>query len=82
MSRRVITLAPRQWDFQHPLDLTQTQLAAKFALDGVVDYELPDQLSPDIRLCRTQWPQEICTCLEYTLDWHTKDKRSQYERTA
>lgn len=82
MSRPVIVLAPRQWVTKHPVDLTQSHLEAKFALDGIVNYELPKTLTPDIRLCRTAWPQEICACLAYTLEWHTKDKRSQYERTA
>ena len=76
MTRPVICLAPRQWDFQHPVDITAVQLAAKFALEGIVDYELPDPLVSDIRLCRTQWPQKVCSCRAYILEWHTKDRRT------
>lgn len=76
MSLPTIYLAAGQWDYQHPLDLTASQLEAKFALEGSVDYELPDMLSPDIRLCRSQWPQNPCTCRSYILEWHIRDKRN------
>ncbi len=74
--RPVICVPAGCWDFQHPLDLTQSKLEAKFALEGSVDYELPDKLSPDIRLCRTQWPGNPCACRAYILEWHLKDRRN------
>ena len=74
MTRPIIRLSPGYGDYYHPLDLTVSKLAAKFALEGSVDYELPDPLVSGIQLCRTQRPQKVCMCRAYTLEWHTKDR--------
>ena len=72
MSRPVIVVQQRHWFFQHVLESEMVRLRDEMCVASTTmdkDAQVPRTPLADLRVCETLWPQEVCTCRAYTLEW-------------
>lgn len=75
MSRPVIEVAARHYIWQHVLDTEIIRMRAEMCVaDNAGDAAFPRTPLANLRLCETRWPQEVCTCADYTLKWEDRKR--------
>lgn len=71
MSRPVIIVQRRHYFWQHVLQSEIVRLRAEMGVADA-DQQVPPHTPDDLQLCETHWPQEVCTCGAFTLEWERR----------